>query len=819
MIKEINKQLTTELKVGSFDLSLLRGFPNATASLRDVVVVGKFGEGLLEAKTMDFHFRLLSLFGSNVKVHSITIRDGALHAHIDKNGKTNYDIFKPSESEEESNFSISLEKARLENIELAYQNDKLKQEMLMLVEKADFSGQFSNEQFDLTSQADLVSNFIDINGVRYLPGKHWGYDANIFVDMEKGTYSFKKVKLKVEDNLYNVEGTVKSLKNYTEYDLTADAEDANLASVIALLPEEQLGAFGDFTSAGQFQLKAFINGKWSASEQPSIEFQFGLEDGKVDSPRLKEPFKDVSFEARFTNGEQRNSQNSVFEISNFKGYLNRELITLSLKIEGMDKPYVDFEADGALPIGYMYGLLNNPGITDGSGEVEIKNLIVKGLYSDMTDTRNIMAVDMGGEINFDDATLTINGEKMIVDRGLLVFQNNQMRLEGLKIDGAGSEIDLQGQAQNLLPVLFADSLNSKNASLDFSVDLVSPKMDLARLVKLADSPADSNTVQRQVYDSLQVENTKKQARLTDLLNGTFKAKVDEFTYNKIEGQGFAGSLVFEKGQMKIAGNAKGMEGAFELDGTMFFEKEPRLEAKLDGSHIDVKEFFRQSENFGQAQLTYENIEGTMNTKMLIHAFWDSTGQFLTDELHVWAGLGIQNGQLKGFKLLDEFSNYVDVKDLRDVRFVDMQNWIEVKNNTFYLPAMFIQNNAMNMTVSGEQTFDDKIDYNIKVNAGQVIANKFKKRSKPEIIPAKQNGFFNLYFNIHGTLDQYDYETNKKKVKDNLSKSDKQKSQIRAALIRAFGAPLNMLREPTGWEDVGEAAPVREEDDVEYIPGF
>ncbi|MCB0518326.1 MAG: hypothetical protein H6577_06105 [Lewinellaceae bacterium] len=820
LIKEINKQLTTELKVGSFDLSLLRGFPNATASLRDVVVTGKFGEGLLEAKTMDFHFRLLSLFGSNVIVHSVTIRDGALNARIDKGGKTNYDIFKPSDSEGESNFSISLEKARLENIELAYRNDKLKQEMMAQVEDADFSGRFSSKQFDMASTATLVSNFIDIDGTRYLPGKHGSYDANIFMDLEKGTYDFKKMKLKVEDNVYNVEGTIKTLKNYTEYDLTADAEDANLESVIALLPAEQLKAFGDFTSTGQFQLKAFINGKWSASEQPSIEFQFGLENGKLNSPRLKEPFKDVSFEAHFTNGEERNSKNSIFEISDFKGYLNRELITMSLKIEDMDDPLVDFQADGALPVGYMYGLLGNPAITDGDGEIEIRNLKVRGFYSDMIAIGSIATVDMSGEINFDDASLKINGEKMIVDRGLLIFQNNQMTLEGLKIDGAGSEIDLQGQAQNLLPVLLADSLNSKNARLDFNIELASPQMDLARLVNLANVPVDSNDVQPQVYDSLHVAKNEKQARITDLMKGVFKAKVDKFSYHKIEGQDFVGSLVFENSQMKIEGNAKGMDGAFKLDGTMFFEKEHRLEAKLDGTHIDVQEFFRQSENFGQEQLTSDNIEGTMNTKMLINAFWDSTGTFLTDELHVWAGVGIQNGRLKGFKLLEEFSTYADVKDLRDVRFVDLQNWIEVKNSTVYLPAMFIQNNAMNMTVSGEQTFDDKIDYNIKVNAGQVIANKFKKRNKADIIPAKQNGFFNLYFNLHGTLDKYDYETNKKKVKDKFAKSESQKQRIRAALIRAFGAPLNMLREPKGWEDEGEVVPVQnDDDDVEYIPGF
>jgi hypothetical protein len=126
---------------------------------------------------------------------------------------------------------------------------------------------------------------------------------------------------------------------------------------------------------------------------------------------------------------------------------------------------------------------------------------------------------------------------------------------------------------------------------------------------------------------------------------------------------------------------------------------------------------------------------------------------------------------------------------------------------------------MNLTVSGEQTFDDKINYNIKVNAGQVLANKFKKHNanlKP--IKAGKEGFFNLYFNINGTLDDYRYATNKKLVKEEFARSERQKRQIRGTLIRAFGAPLNMLREPAGLQDAGEPA-ANEDDDVDYIEGF
>ncbi|MCU0345598.1 MAG: hypothetical protein MUC59_01560, partial [Saprospiraceae bacterium] len=123
--------------------------------------------------------------------------------------------------------------------------------------------------------------------------------------------------------------------------------------------------------------------------------------------------------------------------------------------------------------------------------------------------------------------------------------------------------------------------------------------------------------------------------------------------------------------------------------------------------------------------------------------------------------------------------------------------------------------------AGEQTFDDKINYGIKVNAGQVLANKFKKGNRNvESIPAKENGFFNLYFLLSGTLEKYKYETNKRKVKDLFERSESQQRRIKAALIKAFGAPLNMVKEPKGWEDEGEtAAEPSDESEDEYIPGF
>lgn len=820
LIAELNGQLTTELTVGDFELSLLRGFPNATASFQDVIVKGKFGEGLLEAKEMSFHFRLLSLFGSQVKVHSVAIKDGALNVRTDRSGQANYDIFQPTEGGRESNFNIALKTAKLEDIELIYRDEVLEQEMMMAVQEAELAGKFSNKKYDLKSTATLKSHFIDLSGVRYFAGKELGCDAKISVDLTKGTYVFDKVKVFVEDNAFDVEGSVQQQENFSLYDLTATAEDANLASVIALLPEEQLEVFGDFSSRGKFQFSTTINGRLSADENPSVEAALSLDDGKLTHPKLKEPFKDVSFLATFTNGGAKSTRTSSFQISDFKGYLNRELMTMQLTVENMDDPFVDLQADGALPVGYIYGLLGSPAITSGSGELEFQNLRVKGLYRDMLSMSTIIAVEMGGDIGFDDVALKINGEKMTVDRGTLHFQNNLLSLNELKIEGAGGVINLKGSVRNLLPVLFADSINSKQAKLQFTGELSAPEIDLQKLVKLTDIPFDEEDVEEEAFDSLKVEQFAQRERITNFLHGNFTAKVDKFSYGKIQGSNFTGKLDFQNSEMRIVGQADGMDGNFELDGTVFFEQSPRLEAKMSGHQIDVKKFFFQAEDFGQDFIRHDHLKGTMNSKMLVHAFWDSTGNFLMDDLHVWAGLGIRDGELKGFEMLEEFSSYANVSDLRHVVFTDMQNWVEIENGKVTLPVMFIQNNAMNLTVSGEQTFDDKIDYGIKVNAGQVMTNKFKRgNSRLRPIKARRSGFFNLYFNVYGTLDDFDYETNKRKVKDMFARSEKQKRKIRAVLIREFGAPLNMLREPAEWGDEGETANWEDDDDVEYIDGF
>lgn len=818
--RELNKQLKSELAIQDFELTVIRTFPNVAANLKGVLLKDTRGGALLEARELSFRFGLMSLFGSRIKVRSVVISDGALNVVIDREGKPNYDIFKKSEEPEAESSStvIALELARLRNIELIYSDQSTRQEVSALVNDATFSGEFSAEKFSLKSQAGITSSFVDLDGVRYLPGKEITYDASIFVDMEEGSYNIEEAVLAVEGNEFKVDGAIESWESGTYFDLYASSDDGNLEGVLALLPEQYAEYLRDFSSSGKFVFNALVKGQYNKQQSPELRVEFGLQEGSLSSPRLNDPLKDVSFNAVFTNGKFRDNSSSVFTLESFKGYFNRELIEMRLEVANFDEPVIDFFLDGVAPMESVYGLLGNPQITGGDGEVEIKKLKLKGAYKDMVDPGRIARVEASGSLEFDDATLSVQDEKILFDRGELRLEGNRLAVEGLRIEGAGSDISFMGNAYNVIPVFFADSINSQDVELIFDASLVAKTLDIDRLMKFSALSPEEAEEPEEVKDSLKVAVVQKREKITNFLKGSFNADIEAFNHELIEGNNFKGKLEFDNNIMGIRGDVEAFRGKLELDGLTYFEDEPRLEAKLVCKAIDVTEFFRQSENFGQEVLVANNLKGRLDAQIAIYAYWDEEGNFDMDKLRVLAGLAIREGELLDFEMLESFSTFVKIKDLDRIRFVDMQNFLEIRKQRLYLPAMFIRSNALNLTVSGEHTFNNDIEYHIKVNAGQVLADRFKRYDpnlKPR--PARRNGTFNLYYAILGTIDDYNIKSSKRRVKSDFEQSEIRKREIQRGLQQAFGN-VQLIEEPEEWKDIPEYDHGEEEEYLDFEVG-
>ncbi|MEL6392499.1 MAG: AsmA-like C-terminal region-containing protein, partial [Bacteroidota bacterium] len=810
VIKSINSSLVSDIEVGRAELSLLSSFPNLSVNLEDVEVGGSDGSLLLESDKVSCRIGLSSLFGKT-HIKRIYIEGGGLHIIIDEDGNPNYLIAGATpvgeEPSQESGTELSIDDARLRNIELIYENKQLDNTSVLNLDWADFSGDFDKSIYQLTSEALAEVKFIESKGSRYLMGTYLKLDAQTLVDTEEDFYQFERFNLGLD--LLNLEltGGIRLTDDGMDLDIKFGTEEGRLTDLIRLIPDDYLGPLAQLESRGNWSLTGSVLGPYTERLSPAINANVSFGDGRLSSPMIDARARDIAFEASLTNGDLQRMSSTVLSISDFSGEFDGEPFALQARVENLDDPRLDLVVNGKIALGALPGLLPLDNIAGGRGFLQVQDLQLSGRYEDMLRPRQMGRVNASGRLRLDRAGFEINERPIRLPSGSLTIDDNQMTMRELVVEAPGTVLEFTGEATNLIPVLFADSLNSQDAALEFRAMMVARNLDLDELFQLygaTDEEVEAAEATGQ-GDSLRRRNVAEQARLTDLLRGRFEVQVDEWNYDKLEGENFTGQLEFDERGMLLRGQTEAMDGNFQLDGRMYFQPNQRISARVTANQVDVTDFFEQSNNFGQEVLTSDNLRGNLDSKMAIEVYFDEAGYIDYDRLHILAGIGIYDGELRNFEMLENFAAFLKTRDLERVRFSQLENYLEIKNGSVSIPTMFIQSSAMNMTISGDHTFENYIDYNIKVNASQVLANKIGRHdSDLSLLRARRNGFFNMYFKIFGPLDTFTYERAKREVKSDFRRSEAHRQAIRESLERRFGTVIQMVEEPTDWLDADES---------------
>ncbi len=822
VVDQVNAQLKTELQIQGFDLSFIRTFPNLGANLQGVTLAGTDGEPLLQASELSFRAGLLSLLSSNIQLKSVLIREGELNIKIDRSGNGNYDIFEASEeveSEEASSAQINLQEALIEDMRVRYTDEATQQRMALHINEAKFGGQFGAANYQLSSEADIHIAAVVSENETLISNEPLNYVTKLAVNTETGQYQIEQLNIELGALPLTASGNVRIGEEDHFIDLEIQSQDAQLEDMVSLLPKAYKDNISGVETSGEFTFSADIEGIYADRRQPKIKAELRFSDGRLGGDRIKARVRDLGFVAFFTNGASQSETTSKLVLENLHGEFEREPFALDLTVENFDDPRIIFAADGTFAPGAIMGFIPDERITDAQGKIHLRHLQISGRYKDMISNQYDSRAKMSGEVDFEDAGFTVNGEDVSLAEGRILLEQNRLSANGVRLVAPGTDITFAGTASNILPVVFADSVNSQNARLQFEAELKATELDIDQLLALG-APSEEAQEQAEATgttDSLSQAEVEKRAFFTQFLDGTFTAEIQAFNYGEIEGEDFKGNLQFQEGIMSIDGQTQAMNGEFILEGEMNFNDAPSLTAKLTGNAIDIHEFFRQSENFGQDFLVADNLAGRVDTKIYLECFFDEQGNFLEDKLRVLAGLGIKDGALQDFAMLEDFSSFVNIRDLREIRFTNLQNFFEIRNRKLYLPVMFIQSNALNMTISGEHSFDQDIAYYVKVNAGQVMADRFRRHNpslRPK--PARRKGFFNLYYAILGNLDDYQFNSDKRRVRNDFQESEQRKRDIHFELERRFGTIIELVDEPVDWRDIPEFEEDPDSDEPEFL---
>jgi len=147
--------------------------------------------------------------------------------------------------------------------------------------------------------------------------------------------------------------------------------------------------------------------------------------------------------------------------------------------------------------------------------------------------------------------------------------------------------------------------------------------------------------------------------------------------------------------------------------------------------------------------------------------------------------------LVDFKPLESLSKYVEVTELRDIKFSSLQSSFDIKNQIITIPRTSIKNSALNIEFWGKHTFKNEIDYHIKLLLSELLASK-KRANKQldEELEFTENDPENrrsVYLLMTGTVENTSIKYDRKGLKQKIGEDIKaEKQTLKQILKEEFG---------------------------------
>lgn len=793
LLSELNKNLQTEVEVyGDIDLSVLARFPDISLKANDILIKGSTGmEGdtLIRAGELYLITNIWDLWQQNWRIQEIEINDGVLNMVREKSGRINYQFVKPSEETDTTSvadFLLNIESATLANIQFYLLDEPAGTRLDFLIDEAVFSGNFSPDALNLEVDINLLSNILEIKEINYAREKDMQLSGTLHIDTENNRYEINTEEAYIAGNRFLVNGSFSLPDDKSLFDIEIKGINLSLGGFLALFPEDIAASFDDYNASGNLQFEVGIHGELSAKNNPEITLSYEVTDTRLHYTFLAEDIERLDLKGTYTNGKKRNLSTSEVNITFLKAIHQGDVFEATAKVTNLNDPKLEITANGFIHLPMLQPLLPDTGsITGLLGWVELTDLSYKGTAKEFFPDHSPKTIDLKGDIRLDNAGVVMGADSLYFKKGAVSVSPWTIMLNELNLHYAGNDLALNGKLTDWKGYLYNLMTDKRQQVKPLGVDLTVTGNSLVYKESTTGSisPGKEQAEPATVADYLNVQ-------------GRLDLKLNEVVYNKLVLNDVVLNTRMDNGTLtidKLESNLLG--GNLKSNGSLYTNQNiARLELIGNTKNINISKLFEGMDDFGQTELTHQNIAGTLHATFSIKASFIN-GELDEQSLYMLSDITLEDGELKNVQSLESLSAFVKLEELRHIKFENLKNQIEIKGRTINFPGIVIKSSAMNMYLSGTHTFDNYIDYRIKLNVYDVLANKLRKKKNEQFYEVVDENSFNFFISMKGPLDNPEIKYDKKGVKERFKM---QKNELSNA-IQGIYEEYNRDKEQRDWE--------------------
>jgi hypothetical protein len=576
------------------------------------------------------------------------------------------------------------------------------------------------------------------------------------------------------------------------------------------LAMKEVGEVKKFKGKGQFIFDLDINGTNDPIQPVWVNCSFGVQNASLSEPGSGIRVDGLNLNGRYSNkggpGKEFLKMSDI-RLRSAAGPFKGELM-----ITEFAEPLVEGSAQGHLDMAVVHALFPMSTIETLKGGVQLNAEFRVKSYPDGDAENRYEILKCAGNLDLLGVDVSLRDDKRVYSnmRGTVYLRDNELGLEKVSVMLGSSDFLLNGVFRNLVPYfMHTDNLIA-------NVDIKSRRINI-------DEDLGAEEREEKIL-------RERSFVLPNDIVGTLYLDVDKMIYEKHSFEKLKANMTVQGRRLQFD-RLSLSNGGSELMGSVTIEEQTpeifRINSQVVSQNINFTRLFKEWENFKQDAVKSQNIEGDAQANVEFEALFDLRSGIKPSSIVARIGLQIDNGRLRNvesFNALVESLKSSNVSrlalskeeikllgdKLKDLRFKRLTNTLVIRDQILVIPAMTIESSALDISLSGQHSFDNQIDYKFGFYLRDL---KIKKETEFGVERDDGTGlhiFVRMYGDLYNPSIEWDKDSRKEYTK---AYNKQEKEDLKAILKQEFG----LFKRDTTVRQYVRTNVARESIEVEFNP--
>lgn len=719
---EVNNTLNAKVNWGEVDLTLFRSFPNFSLGIEKLQVVGVDNfkdDTLVTAEKIFVTIDLFSVIkGDNYKIEGITLTKPNILAIIDKDGKANWDITKPSETpldtatkdNEPSNFKLSLKKLKIDdaNIRFIDRQGNMSAELLNL--NHTLSGDLTASTTDIRTITNVKEITFIMDGISYLKKGKADIKFDVNADLDKMKFEFLDNNVKINELELNFTGFFQMLENSYNMDMKIKTPNTEFKNVLSMIPAIYMKDFEKIKTTGSFELSAYAKGTYDSLNLPAFDIDLAIKNASFKYSDLPKSVNNIQIATNIKN-KGGSANNTIINVKKCHLEMANNPFDLTLYVSTpISDPNMDITAKGKIDLAVvkdfyplekdqkLSGLLNADIAFAGRmshidnkqyekfkalGKIELKNVY----YADKDLPKGVR-----------------------VSEAAMIFSPAFAELTNLNLKIEDNDFSAKGKVENFIGYMF------DRGELVANLSTYSNHFNANDFLNDQPSSTPSNQPKTESTSEITAFDVPKN------INFTMKSQFKYLKYDKLDIHNLLGIIIIKDQKVTLQNlNMNVLDGEVKMNGYYSSQNpKPDVNINFNLNNLDIQKSWKYLDIMKKVAPIAEKSIGRFSTSFNITTLLDNTMTPIWESIQAAGLLKTASVKIYGSEIFNKISKATKIEALKEFNLKNLFVDFEIQDGKIFTKPFDIKIDQLTSKVSGKTGIDQTIDYLFKMEVPRKV---------------------------------------------------------------------------------------------------